>query len=299
MRIFDRVASGEAVVSRAGAATAGTTSFWRKANNESQRIVADEAAQLFFQSDLNSWNMGDGAGKFGRQIPPQPHTWVEWIEPSAQIVGGQVALTQSFRYAGYIREEVRSDGSRILVGAFLWSHKERHQSPVTLFPYTLGLAVDSDGGIVDVSPNSWPQEVRAIFGDVDQEVIGPYMMRQIMPAFLALGLMHCKKVNLIAGDVSSKAIRSRNRRSRFEAMDYRRLVIGGKVGDSLARNREAGTSGLIAEHMVRAHIRTVRTPLGGHNYGYTGDLLIRGHVRGNPKRGRINKEYHVTGEGSE
>lgn len=294
VRIFDRMSSGESVESTAGITTPGTTSFWRKAAHTATRVTADEAAQLFFQSDLNKWNLGDGAGKFGRQIPPYELTWIEWKEPSAQIVGGGALPLDNKRYAVLLRSETLDNGDRIIGATALFTID---RGSIRLFPYCIGLHVDKLGTVKDAAPSGWPEEVDAVFGDMDQEVVAPYMLRQIMPAFLGIGLMHCRTVTTSTRSAPIGVRRKQAKSKKAVALDYRRIEIGGATGEHLQRNRSAGR-GLVAQHMVRAHIRKVVKPQFGRDGGFTGDQLIPGHLSGNPTRGRVNKEYTITGEGA-
>jgi hypothetical protein len=294
VRIFDRIASGESVESMTGLATPGTTSFWRKAAHSATRVIADEAAQLFFQSELNAWNLGDGAAKFGRQILPQPFTWVEWKEPAAEIVSGTASPLSGMRYAVLMREEYRTtDVVDVSMSALVCLDR----GPIRLAPLLLAVRADGLGNVMDVAPAGWDTEIDAMFADMDREVVMPYLFRHLMPALLAIGLMHCKTVT--AQTVATPGgTRGRKTGGKFAGLNYRRISIGGSTGDNLRANRGRG-QGLLPQHMVRAHIRKVKKPLFGREGGMTGDLLIPGHVRGNPTHGTINKEYHVTDEAAQ
>lgn len=141
------------------------------------------------------------------------------------------------------------------------------------------IQVGADGAMVGFQPDQWSDGV----GDVQQAAF--------VDLFFVLALLHCRNVTLVEKCAPRHERRQAERSGGPPPTRYHVLEI-----DSVLRramNEVTGaepTHGLVALHMVRGHFKTysAERPMLGR---MVGTWWWDHHVRGNPDRGIIDKDY--------
>lgn len=301
MRIFDRIASGESVISyRTGQAVpAGQQAVWRKRAHSAVRVVADESAQFVYQCDRTDWQVD--RGDFGTQMTPFPDTWVEWIEPSTRFIGGKWhSMERQGRDAFFLRRRHLDDGRYELVGHRLMAMNYIAESPVRL-----RITVTKDAWTC-ASQIEWDdrdlRNLRLSLFDSRSEHLSDEQVAQALglehwPLYLALGWMNTRKGGTYADSVPPGVRRRRERSGHFAGLDYHRIIVDDRTSKALQRNRRLERRGLPLHH-VRGSFATYtpERPLFGK---WVGRLWRDGHTRGDKSLGTIHHEYHVTSEAAQ
>jgi hypothetical protein len=280
LRIFDRIASGEYVFKNSNDKVAPEIlSMLRKSAHEYQRIIADEAAQFIAQSDVD-WI--PQRGDFGVMRPPFDHTWIEYAAPSHLFHEGQWVEIPHRHDMAILVESY--DGNANLFGLV------GYRSRITVMPIYINMQrIDSIEHLTEqVVLLHSHDELHNVFGDD----VDAHMLSMFGPAYLALGWINCRGVELESARLPGWRAKKRARKGQPAGLDYRRIILDGRLTKSLERNKTAAQQGQRL-HIVRGHIRnyTSERPAFGT---YVGNMWINQHMRGDASLGQINHEYHVT-----
>jgi hypothetical protein len=114
----------------------------------------------------------------------------------------------------------------------------------------------------------------------------------LAPLLAVHGLMHCKNVECDSREIDPADKRKMEKRfgTRDGGYRFHTLVIKGKQGER--HGLSTGTGETMPLHVCRGHYKTytVERPLLGK---FTGRFFWHDHVRGDPKRGIVGKDYEV------
>jgi hypothetical protein len=292
MRLFDRVASGERVFDLNGTeVSAKQTAALRKSCHENVRVVADEAAQYFWQSKQDIWDPKDGS--FGPLRAPFDAMWIEWNTPMSQWTTDGWQQNEPAPFAIFVNTRHESDKHITVLHGVHWQASHRC---VMLGPVG-GLLVVDDAGVVNehrLLSNESIVGRQSDFYGLGTSELATQMYQMYFPGLLALGWMNCKNINLVTDRPNERIAKKRQRRGKFAGLSYERLVIDGAAGQPTRSNREAEATGKRL-HMVRGHFATYtdERPLFGR---VTGTFWRAWHVRGDASFGQIHHEYHLQGQ---
>jgi hypothetical protein len=291
MRLFDRVASGQEIRTLDGKTLSGESQAnVRKHAHEGIRVIADEAAQHFWQSGQTQWDLEHQ--DFGSIRPPFDVTWIEWITPHNVLDADGWKKTSSNPCAMFVVTVSGTDGLHLVVQGLTWDFGA---DCVVMYPVASIIKIDPAGMVVGhefyCDTNFIDQG--AALSDITSQQYATSLYQLLFPGFLALGWMNCKNIHLVSGQPNERVSRKRQRRGQFAGLSYQRIVIDGVAGNATRSNREAEATGKRL-HMVRGHFATYtdERPLFGR---VTGTFWRAWHVRGDADLGRINHEYHIEG----
>jgi hypothetical protein len=281
MRLFDRVASGEAVYDVNGQRWGidNGADLLREFANGATKVVADEAAQYVANYDSSLWRVD--AGDFGLTKPPMDGMWIEWRGASARRVRGQWIETPRDRHAVLITSDSQSYDATLLRGDEM------------IGVYPVQVKVEFDGSDFGRELVNYEDDELAKFTEdlTPQEAIATCVM-ECAPAFMALGWMNSRGVTLRDTGPPARLARARQRRKQFAGHFYKVLVMDAQSRAAARQAADAAQSGQRL-HMVRGHFKryTAERPLFGR---YTGQVWHSQHLRGDAGLGSLTNEYHVT-----
>lgn len=271
MRIFDRVASGQSVIpwDSESPRTAADIA-WRKAANANIRVVADEAYDYQAAHGLpKEISMSD----IGQMTPPFSDMWIEW-----KGSGGSYALVlHSHR-----------DSDEMFVWRGVLAHSGGQGFPIFMLPFTFSMvsAVDDDGSTLAVHS--------VLLDGESADHFSPHFYTPM----LAIAWMNCRNLRLAEHAPPSRLARKRARNGMFPGLTYRTI----EVVPSHRRSWEKSSGGISATcwHAVKGNLATYtdERPMFGIP-GRTGTYWRPAHARGNPSKGTITHEYHVTAEAAQ
>jgi hypothetical protein len=292
MRIFDRIASGSQVKSIAGDNLDSSASAeLRKRSHEAVRIVADEAAQFYWQTKQEFWELSDDC--FGPLRPPFDDMWLEWKTPKTQWTadGWQNHSPRDFAFL----VSAKPQGRQTILSARGLMYEPIYEAPA-LSPVGGLLVVNESGHVLSQRLLVDETEVDRLAGvmQTTKQELATTMLQMFYPGLLAVGWINCKNIRLETNHTNDRIARKRQRRGSFAGLSYEKIVIDGVAGQPTRSNREAHATGKRL-HMVRGHFATYTTerPLFGR---ITGTFWRAWHVRGDADLGRISHEYQVQGQ---
>lgn len=292
MRLFDRVASGHDVYTARGEKLpADRLAKVRRVAHQGVRVIADEAAQHFWQSGQAVWNV-EGQD-FGPLRAPFDLLWIEWLTPTMVLDGDGWKHTNNNAIAMLVQNESDSiDGDGMVVQGLFFDNGIRQ---VVSMPIASAIVTDKAGVVVGhdfYCDTPLIDETSASQG-LEPTTYSTSLYQLLYPGLLTIGWMNCKNISLVDDRPDERVARKRERKGQFAGLSYQRIVIDGVAAHATRSNREAEAAGKRL-HMVRGHFATYtdERPLFGR---VTGTFWRAWHVRGDAARGRINHEYHVQG----
>jgi len=112
-------------------------------------------------------------------------------------------------------------------------------------------------------------------------------------AYLTLGWMNCRNVEVVDESPSRMKARKRQRKGGLAGLQYKKIILDGRSRHGLASNREAEKRRQRL-HVVRGHFKTYTAdkPLMGK---YVGQYWWHQQTRGDMELGVIHHEYDVKG----
>lgn len=290
VRIFDRIASGEAVRSPiAGLMNTSDETEWRKAAHTNVRIVADEAAQHYWQSPREFWELEDG--DFGALLPPFDAMWIEWEMPRMALVSGKWVewpeQSMALRLNATGGKPTRLSGRLAMT-----SPNQPILDMCLLFHVDVGPRGESTRPQIAYWADAAEQAAASQRITTEEWVVNVF--GYTYPGWLAMGWMNCRNIALKDDGPPLAVQRKRAKRGHVSGLDYKRIVVTDEAASPNKINRDAGAN-VARLHMVRGHFAhyTTERPLFGK---VTGTFWRAWHVRGDEKNGRIHHEYHVSGE---
>ena len=271
VRIFDRIASGESVIPwDANGPRTGADIAWRKAANTNVRVIADEAYDYQAAHGLpKEISMSD----IGQMTPPFSDMWIEWKTDS----GSNALVLHSRR---------DSDGDFVWRGVMAYSARpgtEIHMLPMT---FVMVSAVDDDGRVVAVHS--------VLLDGESADHFSPHFYTPM----LAIAWMNCKNLMLVEHKQPRRVMRKRLRNGMFPGLSYSSIEVVPSHRKSWEKS--AGGTSASCWHTVKGNLATYtdERPLFGIP-GRTGRYWRPAHARGNPSKGSIHHEYHVTAEAAQ
>lgn len=275
MRIFESVASGAAIVNPAyEPLPSKAIAAFRKFANTATRVVSDEAAQYFFYSPREDWSVDSGA--FGKIRPPFADVWLEVVTPAQAYIQKEWTSAPRVRYAFVFAQESQDVWQIYFLGSRL------KRGPVVAYPAIARMMINQDDSI---------EETLAY----DPEAISKGLMQGLSEnlsiAYLALGWMNCRNVELVDVQPSAWRLRKRRQKGNFLGMEYKKIILDGRSRRSLTSNQEAEKRHQRL-HVVRGHFKTytAEKPLMGK---LVGQYWWHQQTRGDADLGVIHHEYEV------
>jgi hypothetical protein len=275
MRIFDRVASGMPLVDTAYEPLHGkTVASIRKLANTSVRVVSDEAAQYFYHSPREDWSVASGA--FGVIRPPFNDMWLEVMTPTMFYAQKQWVKAPRVRYAFLFCRAGEGIWQVYVLGSTV------KRGPVICYPAMARICIGEDNTIDDniiYAPDAIP------------ESLAMGLSENLSMAYLALGWMNCRNVEIVEEGPSSIQRRKRQRKGDLPGLEYKKIILDGRSRRSLASNQEAERRHQRL-HVVRGHFKTYTAdkPLMGK---FVGQYWWHQQTRGDADLGVIHHEYEV------
>lgn len=275
MRIFESVASGVAMLNPAyepldSKAVIG----FRKMANTSIRIVSDEAAQYYYYSPREDWSIDSGA--FGKIMPPFADMWLEVMTPTRAYIHGQWVTAHKVRYAFIFCQE--SEGTWQV---YFLASRVKH-GPVIAFPAIARISLDENNAV----------ELGVMYDQhAIPENLAVSLSENLSIAYLALGWMNCRNVELVDQRPSLPQRLKRERKGDFPGLEYKKIILDGRSRRSLTSNQEAEKRHQRL-HVVRGHFKTYTAdkPLMGK---LVGQYWWHQQTRGDADLGVIHHEYEV------
>lgn len=161
---------------------------------------------------------------------------------------------------------------------------------------------DDDGGI----PLGMGMEWLATFvpqyrGDIPmyQQALQDQRLAMVYPALVAIGMLNCKNIEEVKNVPSPQVQKARKRKKKLPLVTYKtlKLLLPGRQKATISlrealSERPVKGEGDMRYHRRRGHFKTFTEmrPLFGK---FTGTYWWSPAMRGNPKRGRVIKEYEV------
>lgn len=292
MRIFDRIAAGEQVFGYDDKPDgAEEMTALRRAANTFVRIVADEAAQYYYQSKKIEWSLG--AGDFGPLIPAFCDMWIEWIVPNESYTKEDWDHDELLRTAVIVQSNQGINGDwHMIFGPVItyWPGVGMVRSG-----YSVAAIVDSEGR--ETSRHTGISRHIRRFGLLDEYADNEYEDYEIAmthPAALAVGWMACKNTSLSDVNTPWRVARRRRKKKQPPSLSYKRIDVSAPKPKGY-RYGKSDSSAKQRHHMVRGHFKTFTedNKLFGR---LTGTYWWQWQVRGDKSLGTINHEYHVSDE---
>ena len=275
MRIFDSVASGAPIVNPAyEPLEAKAITGFRKFANTAIRVVSDEAAQYFFYSPREDWSVDSGA--FGKIRPPFADVWLEVVTPARAYIQKQWTSAPKVRYAFIFAQEDRD-----VWQIYFLASRLKH-GPVVAYPAIARMVIDENDSIAE----TLAYDPKAISNSLVQG-----LSENLSIAYLALGWMNCRNVELVDVLPSAAQRRKRQRKGNLLGMEYKKIILDGRSRRSLTSNQEAEKRHQRL-HVVRGHFKTytAEKPLMGK---LVGQYWWHQQTRGDADLGVIHHEYEV------
>lgn len=274
MRIFESVASGAPIVNPAyEPLPSKPVAALRKLANTSIRVVSDEAAQYYFYSPREDWSFDSGA--FGKIMPPFADMWLEVMTPTRAYIHKQWVPARKVRYAFIFCQE--SDG---IWQVYFLASRVKH-GPVVSYPAIARLVINENGVEQNIAYDQ----------HVIPETFAVGLSENLSIAYLALGWINCRNVELVDVLPSASQRRKRQRKGNLLGMEYKKIVLDGRSRRSLTSNQEAEKRHQRL-HVVRGHFKTytAEKPLMGK---LVGQYWWHQQTRGDADLGVIHHEYEV------
>lgn len=256
----------------------------REAVRSSVRVIADECA-AWSLGDTERWVATGDHSPFDLMGPlrlPFDSMWFEWVFPKPESDGA--------RYAAWITAEEPGEDAPSGSVQFLSSMFFRAKGGVAVYPpLAVGVYVGELGEALGMCTSIDPHFPghKELTGSV-----GP----KLIPAWVAIGLMNCRNVQVTESPASAP-VRSSRKRARGsvrkpEPLSHHTITLPGSSRiRNLSEAREASGQDLPL-HVVRGHFKTftAEAPLLGK---YVGTYWWRPAVRGSSDAGRIETSYRV------
>jgi hypothetical protein len=275
MRIFESVASGKPIVNPAYEPLhPKSVADLRKRANTSIRIVSDEAAQYYFYSPRDDWSVNSGT--FGKIMPPFADMWLEVVTPTRAYINKQWVSARKVRYAFIFCKESES-----IWQVYFLATRLKH-GPVMAFPAMARIVINDDNSV---------EESLSYDKDAIPEALALSLSENLSIAYLALGWMNSRNVELVDQREPLSRRRKRQRTSDLPSLEYKKIIIDGKSRRSLKSNQEAERRHQRL-HVVRGHFKTYTAdrPLMGK---FVGQYWWHQQTRGETDLGVIHHEYEV------
>jgi hypothetical protein len=294
--------------------------------SRAQIFVIDNVADYFYMgTDQEHW---DEQTDFPNVAPPFPVFWMEWKKP-ARIVSRVHGITKPDSHADMTGVLMRvskvdgTDGVRALMrhwfggyatlgakdqveGSTEYLVTDRAAPPRWLLHasiYIQDYRVDPDGlpsGPSFEYMNTIDEHGRLTGGPsmlipLPQEWVnenGHLFSSAVLPAFMALSLLHCKNVSVEENVSPPKLARSIQKRHGVAPLTYKTLVIEPMTRQIQGARNVGDTGRQLRLHIVRGRFRTYteERPLFGK---HAGTWWWDSWVRGDARAGVVLKDYEV------
>lgn len=287
MRIFDQIRQPGAVLNMAGSdlvrhPLGPVADSLREGVAGTTRVIADDCASWFWKADRDDWNLSE---HFGPLRLPYPQMWIEWRMPRKILVLGEWTDSRGTdAFAVLIHEnsptnEAPEGTYKTLNVAWI----TQGSGLLVIFPLTHLIHVNESGSVLgqDVTHSK----------DFDSSQAFE-LAANFCPAFLAIGLMNCKNVQVREEGPPPKLARATRKRHGVTPLRYH--VISLPSRPSVRSNAEAkqAAGAAMPLHLVRGHFKTYTADaplLGSH----TGTYWWGWQSRGNKSAGEVRKHYTV------
>lgn len=257
------------------------------------RVVADDPAAWYWQSELNDWDLR-GNTDFGPLRLPFDTLWIEWAPPLDIRVNGRwrrhpygdAYAFGMFLFRGKAGHETMTPGAAEIISFTCATMNVRQGLPVLLSNMHM-IGVDEQGRVLDTQTLSF-QQGPGLSESEESLINGAWA--EAKAGLLALSLMNCKNVKL--GLETPRPVKhKKSRRVRPAGLAYHTIQLPHAASGSRS-DRSAAMGGGVALHKVRGSFATYTddSKLFGK---YTGTYWRPWHMQGNAELGTIEAGYSV------
>lgn len=291
-------------------------------------ILANEPARYFFEeSDKEFWDQRE---EFRNLAPPFDVTWVEFDHPKfikSDVHGIKPWPNEAWRKAGILLYSLPPElwsatglakkftTAKWIIKADIYVEGEEYY---TKFVKDLGFegdvvnaiqiayGVEEDGTLAPIAGDDIncfdvtlsPKLDKAIRTRYSQEqiykilkTVSDTMFPVLDVAMLSVYLMHAAGTQLIPKQVPPKLAKAKKKKGKevVPQLRFKILDLGLGMRQSMAQAKSEGLGLSRALHLRRGHFRHYTKPMFGK--GKLGDVWVRPHKVGTPKKGEIIKSY--------
>jgi hypothetical protein len=250
------------------------------------RVVADDCSDWYWKSEREFWRYDE---HFGPLRLPFDKMWVEWVVPSRVHTEGR---------GWHSRTEAGITGG----AALLESHEpSKHMAGRAVQTITVSFLMESFGRLLTIPA------MQLMHVDADGQYVFPHqyvgasqttaqladgMSVGFDPAWLAIGLMNCKNVQITETKPPEKLAKATLKRRGVRPNSYHVISLPGRPSIRSNKQAAAAAGGAVPLHLVRGHFKTytAEKPLLGKS---TGTYWWGWHARGSEEAGRVDKSYKV------
>lgn len=291
-------------------------------------ILANEPARYFFEeSDKEFWDQRE---EFRNLAPPFDITWVEFDHPKfikSDVHGIKPWPNEAWRRAGILLYSLPPElwsatglakkftTAKWIIKADIYVEGEEYYAKFVkdlgfegdvVNAVQIAYGVEEDGTLAPIAGDDIncfdvtlsPKLDKAIRTRYSQEqiykilkTVSDTMFPVLDVAMLSVYLMHAAGTQLIPKQVPPKLAKAKKKKGKevVPQLRFKILDLGLGMRQSMAQAKSEGLGLSRALHLRRGHFRHYTKPMFGK--GKLGDVWVRPHKVGTPKKGEIIKSY--------